>query len=64
MEENTIGSFENPFYHIDDALERAKELAIPYLASVTVQVTVHLYKGDHYLLETRGGSTLPHYSGT
>ena len=64
MEKSTIGTFDNHFYHIDDAIERAKELAVPYLPSVTVQITIHLFKGDHFLMETRGGSTLPHYSAT
>ena len=59
---DTIGDFDNVFYHLDDALVRAEELAVPYLPSVTVQVTIHLFKGDHFVMETRGGSTLPHYS--
>ena len=54
-------SFDQPLYQLDDALVRAKELAGQYLPSVTVQVTIHMLKGNHYLVENRGKSTLPYY---
>ena len=57
------------FYHFEDALVRAKELAAQYDPSITVEITIHLFKNDHYILWTRGGSdgdksTLPYYTGT
>ena len=43
---------------------RAKELAAQYQPTVTVEITIHLFRGPHYLLESRGGSTLPYYQNT
>ena len=31
---------------------------------MTVQVTIHLFRGTHYALDSRGGSTLPYYVRT
>ena len=55
---------DKPLYQLDDALERAEEFASRFLPSVTVQVTIHLFKGDHFMLENRGKTTLPYYART
>ena len=60
-ESPTFGVASNPAYHLDDALELAKEKAAAYQSSSNIDVVIHLFKGDHYIQETRGGSTLPHY---
>lgn len=65
LEKTTVGlSYSEPLFSVEDALVRAKEVAGLYMPSVTVEVNVHLFKGDHYALETRGGSTLPYYERT
>lgn len=45
------GSYTDPFAQLPDALVRARELAAPFLKNV--QVTIHMFKGDHFVVENR-----------
>ena len=45
------GTFEDPFAHLSDALAKAKGLAAPFKG--TVFVRVHMFKGDHFVIQNR-----------
>lgn len=45
------GTFEDPFATITDALDHALEIVAPFTDNVNV--TIHLFSGDHFLLENR-----------
>ena len=45
------GTFDDPFATLTDALVRAQEIIVPFYE--TLNVTIHLFKGDHYLLDNR-----------
>lgn len=45
------GTYADPFAQLDDALVKARELAAPY--SPNIAVTIHLFKGPHYIVENR-----------
>lgn len=45
------GTFEDPFAHLEDALKRAKDVVAPFFDNV--QVTIHMFAGDHFLIENR-----------
>lgn len=46
----TVDGQTDPYYSIDDALERAVELCSPVDGTCTV--IIYLYSGDHYLLRS------------
>lgn len=46
-----IGEFSNPFWDLQFAIERARELATIYTTEVTVNI--YLMVGDHYVLRDR-----------
>ena len=45
------GTFDDPFAHLIDALTLSQEIAAPY--DDTVNITIHLFKGYHAILENR-----------
>lgn len=45
------GTFDDPFAQLSDALKKAKGLASPYKNKV--EVTIHLFAGDHFVVEDR-----------
>jgi len=59
LEDSTIGTFANPFWNLQDALLRAKEIAAPFLDSISV--TIHMFAGNHYIIDQRK-STLLYYT--
>jgi len=51
-----IGSFQNPFWDIQYAVERAQELAVQYTNEITVNI--YLMKGDHFVIRDKGTTNL------
>jgi len=56
LSNSTIGSQTNPFWNLQDALIRAQELAAIY--SGIVQITIYLFAGNHYIVDSRGSPLL------
>jgi hypothetical protein len=45
------GSFDDPFAQLSDAIAKAKGLAAPF--TKRVDITIHLFSGDHFVIENR-----------